>query len=45
MRAPWAGAEPSVHLATLADDGPSGLLWGHLWSAGDQESPYGSLPW
>lgn len=26
------GAEPSVHLATLPDDGPSGVLYGHLWT-------------
>ena len=28
------GAEASVHLATLDADGPSGILWGHLWTAG-----------
>ncbi|MEY6569459.1 SDR family oxidoreductase, partial [Streptomyces sp. PGLac3x] len=33
------GAEPSVHLATLPDDGPTGVLWGHLWTAdGDQDA-------
>ena len=38
------GAEPSVHLATLPADGPSGILWGHLWTtAGD--GGYGPLPW
>jgi NAD(P)-dependent dehydrogenase (short-subunit alcohol dehydrogenase family) len=35
------GAEPSVHLATLPADAPSGVLWGHL----DPSRPYGSLPW
>jgi NAD(P)-dependent dehydrogenase (short-subunit alcohol dehydrogenase family) len=35
------GAEASVHLATLPADGPSGILWGHLWSA----DAYGTLPW
>jgi NAD(P)-dependent dehydrogenase (short-subunit alcohol dehydrogenase family) len=35
------GAEPSVYLATLPDDGPSGILWGYLWTAGG----YGRLDW
>ncbi|MET7507001.1 SDR family oxidoreductase [Streptomyces albidoflavus] len=40
------GAEPSVHLATLPDDGPTGVLWGHLWTAdGDQDAGYGVLDW
>ena len=39
------GAEASVHLATLDADGPSGLLWGHLWTAGGAQSDYGALPW
>ncbi|WP_419818073.1 SDR family oxidoreductase [Glaciibacter flavus] len=40
------GAEPSVHLATLPDDGPSGILWGHLWTTeGDGDGGYGQLPW
>jgi NAD(P)-dependent dehydrogenase (short-subunit alcohol dehydrogenase family) len=38
------GAEPSVYLATLPDDGPSGTLWGHLWTA-DGGGGYGNLPW
>jgi NAD(P)-dependent dehydrogenase (short-subunit alcohol dehydrogenase family) len=38
------GAEVSVHLATLDDDGPTGVLWGYLWSADGSES-YGRLPW
>jgi NAD(P)-dependent dehydrogenase (short-subunit alcohol dehydrogenase family) len=38
------GAEPSVYLATLPDDGPSGIHWGHLWtSAGD--GGYGVIGW
>lgn len=37
------GARISVHLATLPPDGPSGVLWGHVWRA-DSES-YGVLPW
>lgn len=41
-----AGAEPSVHLATLPDDGPTGILWGHLWTTdGDGDGGYGRLPW
>jgi NAD(P)-dependent dehydrogenase (short-subunit alcohol dehydrogenase family) len=36
------GAEVSVHLATLPDDGPSGLLWGFQM---DQGGGYGVLPW
>jgi NAD(P)-dependent dehydrogenase (short-subunit alcohol dehydrogenase family) len=38
------GAEASVHLATLGPDGPSGLLWGHRWTA-EEPAAYGSLPW
>jgi NAD(P)-dependent dehydrogenase (short-subunit alcohol dehydrogenase family) len=37
------GAEPSVHLATLPDDGPSGILWGYVWTAG--AGSYGRLDW
>lgn len=38
------GAEPSVHLATLPADGPTGELWGYLWGVegGDE---YGRLAW
>ncbi|MFG2056798.1 SDR family oxidoreductase [Micromonospora sp. NPDC048930] len=36
------GAEVSVHLATLPEDGPSGLLWGYQMDAG---GGYGVLPW
>jgi NAD(P)-dependent dehydrogenase (short-subunit alcohol dehydrogenase family) len=43
------GAEASVYLATLPADGPSGILWGHLWTAdGPADGPadaYGALPW
>src|SRR6266545_2854740 len=27
------GAEVSVHLATLPEDGPTGVVWGFLWDA------------
>ena len=37
------GAEASVHLATLPAEGPSGILWGHLWTA--DADAYGPLPW
>jgi len=39
------GAEASVHLATLDADDPSGILWGHLWTAGGPSDAYGPLPW
>jgi NAD(P)-dependent dehydrogenase (short-subunit alcohol dehydrogenase family) len=39
------GAEATVHLATLPADGPSGILWGHLWSADGPADAYGRLPW
>ncbi|MGW4124409.1 SDR family oxidoreductase [Nocardia sp. NPDC004711] len=35
------GAEPSVHLATLPADGPTGTFWGHIW--GQEE--YGRIEW
>lgn len=38
------GAEPTVHLATLPADGPSGQLWGHIWG-GENDGEYGQLPW
>ena len=38
------GAEVSFHLATLAADGPTGQLWGNLWTVGDPEAN-GVLPW
>jgi NAD(P)-dependent dehydrogenase (short-subunit alcohol dehydrogenase family) len=39
------GAEASVHLATLEADDRSGILWGHLWTAGGPSDAYGPLPW
>jgi NAD(P)-dependent dehydrogenase (short-subunit alcohol dehydrogenase family) len=44
FRSPEQGAEVSVHLATLPDDGPAGALWGFVWTA-DGEEMYGQLPW
>jgi NAD(P)-dependent dehydrogenase (short-subunit alcohol dehydrogenase family) len=38
-------AEASVYLATLPADGPSGILWGHLWSADGPADAHGILPW
>ena len=38
------GAEPSVYLATLPDDGPTGIFWGHLWTTGG-DGGYGGLAW
>jgi NAD(P)-dependent dehydrogenase (short-subunit alcohol dehydrogenase family) len=38
------GAEPSVYLATLPDDGPTGTFWGYTWDK-DGTSGYGVLPW
>ena len=33
-----------MHLATLDADGPSGILWGHLWTAGRApHDAYGTL--
>jgi NAD(P)-dependent dehydrogenase (short-subunit alcohol dehydrogenase family) len=45
FRSVTEGAEASVHLATLPDDGPSGILWGHLWTADGPPDAYGTLPW
>lgn len=46
IRPPESGAEPSVYLATLPDDGPSGILYGHLWTTqGDGDGGYGQLAW
>jgi NAD(P)-dependent dehydrogenase (short-subunit alcohol dehydrogenase family) len=48
FRTATQGAEVSVHLATLPDDGPTGKLWGFLWTAGstpDSPPTYGVLPW
>jgi NAD(P)-dependent dehydrogenase (short-subunit alcohol dehydrogenase family) len=44
FRTPEQGAEISVHLATLPEDGPSGVLWGHLWTV-DGPGSTGTLPW
>jgi NAD(P)-dependent dehydrogenase (short-subunit alcohol dehydrogenase family) len=44
FRTPEQGAEISVHLATLPDDGPNGVLWGYLWTAEGTGSD-GILPW
>jgi len=45
FRSAAEGAEASVHLATLGPDGPSGILWGHLWTTGGPADAYGPLPW
>jgi NAD(P)-dependent dehydrogenase (short-subunit alcohol dehydrogenase family) len=45
FRSVTEGAEASVYLATLPGDGPSGMLWGHLWSADGPADAYGTLPW
>lgn len=46
FRSAAEGAEPTVHLATLGDDGPSGILWGHIWTTtGDGEGGYGPIDW
>jgi NAD(P)-dependent dehydrogenase (short-subunit alcohol dehydrogenase family) len=45
FRSAAEGAEASVYLATLPADGPNGILWGHLWTAGAPGDPYGALPW
>jgi NAD(P)-dependent dehydrogenase (short-subunit alcohol dehydrogenase family) len=44
FRTPEQGAEVVVHLATLPADGPTGVLWGHVWTAGGPGG-YGVLPW
>jgi NAD(P)-dependent dehydrogenase (short-subunit alcohol dehydrogenase family) len=38
------GARVSLHLATLPADGPTGTLWGHLWTADGGDSS-GVLAW
>ena len=45
FRSATEGAEATVYLATLRADGPSGILWGHLWSADGPADGYGRLPW
>ncbi len=37
------GASVAVHLATLPDDAPAGVLWGHRRP--DDTTPYSDLPW
>jgi NAD(P)-dependent dehydrogenase (short-subunit alcohol dehydrogenase family) len=44
FRSAAEGAEPTVYLATLPDDGPTGIFWGHRWTAGG-DGGYGTLPW
>ncbi|HEX6684919.1 MAG TPA: SDR family oxidoreductase [Candidatus Limnocylindrales bacterium] len=44
FRTATQGAEISVHLATLPEDGPTGQLWGNLWTDGQPEAT-GILPW
>jgi NAD(P)-dependent dehydrogenase (short-subunit alcohol dehydrogenase family) len=44
FRSAAEGAEPSVYLATLPDDGPSGILWGYVWAT-DGKGGYGQLAW
>jgi len=44
FRTAQQGAEVSVHLATLGEDGPTGTFWGHLWTSGGN-GRYGVLPW
>ncbi|MFE3798218.1 SDR family NAD(P)-dependent oxidoreductase [Nocardia tengchongensis] len=41
FRTPEQGAEPSVHLATLPADGPTGTFWGHVWGS----DRYALLDW
>jgi NAD(P)-dependent dehydrogenase (short-subunit alcohol dehydrogenase family) len=44
FRSAAEGAEVSVHLATLPDDGPTGTFWGFRWGHPDA-APYGDLLW
>jgi NAD(P)-dependent dehydrogenase (short-subunit alcohol dehydrogenase family) len=44
FRSAAEGAEPSVYLATLPDDGPSGIHWGYIWD-GEGKGGYGLIPW
>jgi NAD(P)-dependent dehydrogenase (short-subunit alcohol dehydrogenase family) len=43
FRSAEQGAQVVAHLATLPADGPSGLLWGHLWTTSGEGE--GVLPW
>jgi NAD(P)-dependent dehydrogenase (short-subunit alcohol dehydrogenase family) len=38
------GAEPSVYLATVPDDGPTGIHWGYVWAT-DRNGGYDVIPW
>lgn len=44
FRSAQQGAEVCVHLATLPADGPTGTLWGYVWT-GSGEGSNGVLPW
>jgi NAD(P)-dependent dehydrogenase (short-subunit alcohol dehydrogenase family) len=44
FRSASEGAEPSVYLATLPDDGPNGIHWGYVWTTGGTGG-YGVIPW
>jgi NAD(P)-dependent dehydrogenase (short-subunit alcohol dehydrogenase family) len=44
FRSAAEGAEPSVYLATLPDDGPNGIHWGYVWTT-DGSGGYGIIPW
>jgi NAD(P)-dependent dehydrogenase (short-subunit alcohol dehydrogenase family) len=44
FRSASEGAEPSVYLATLPDDGPNGIHWGYIWTT-DGAGGYGVIPW
>jgi NAD(P)-dependent dehydrogenase (short-subunit alcohol dehydrogenase family) len=44
FRSASEGAEPSVYLATLPDDGPNGIHWGYIWTTGGTGG-YGVIPW
>ena len=45
LRSVTEGAEASVYLATLPAGGPSGILWGHLWTPDGPADAYGALSW
>ena len=44
FRSAAEGAEPSVYLATLPADGPTGIHWGYVWTT-DGSGGYGIIPW
>jgi NAD(P)-dependent dehydrogenase (short-subunit alcohol dehydrogenase family) len=44
FRSAAEGAEPSVYLANLPDDGPNGIHWGYVWTT-DGAGGYGVIPW